>query len=99
MRMGEFGPALLLLAASVVWTGTALAWPRAGQPVAAVFPSDMSAEAAFRGAVAAGAEAVLGTGALHSIVVARSDDPSFIQNLYGHGAVIVLRAPVAGGCR
>jgi len=93
-----FAPAGMLLAASVLFTGGLTAWPREGEPVAAIFPPGTTGDAAFAGVVSAGAEAVLGTGALRTIVVARSGDPAFIDKLYKTGAFVVVRAPATGDC-
>lgn len=94
----SYGPALLLLGFSVAWTGALMAWPRAGFPVAAIYSPAVPGSQAFSGVVSAGADAVLGIGALPGIVVARSDDPGFIENLYKTGAWLVLRAPAKGEC-
>lgn len=91
-------PAIGLLAFSLVWTGGLTAWPREGKPVAAIYPPGFSGDAAFRGVVASGAEAVYGIGAARTIVVARSDKPGFVADLYASGALLVLRAPEAGEC-
>ena len=91
-------PALLLLAASVSFTGGLTAWPRDGEPMAAIYPPGDGGEAAFASVVAAGADAVLGTGALSTIVVVRSDDPGFVHKLYRSGAIMVVRAPAKGDC-
>lgn len=91
-------PAFALLVFSLVWTGALTAQPRDGEPVAAFYPPPMGGEGAFRQVVAAGAEAVLGVGAAPTLIVARSDDPAFIDNLYASGAVVVIRAPSNGDC-
>lgn len=91
-------PALLLLAFSVVWIGALTAWPRAGSPVAVLYSPATSGAAAFAGVVAAGAESILGIGAFPGIVVARSDDPDFTENLFKTGAWMVVRAPDKGEC-
>lgn len=75
-----------------------MAAPRLGEPVAAFFSPAMTGEAAFRRAVAAGAQSVLGFGVLRSLIVAQSDDPLFIDNLYQSGAILVLRAPPIADC-
>jgi len=97
-KIRAYLPAGLLLAGSVFFTGGLTAWPRDGEPVAAVYPPGTTGDAAFAGVVVAGAEAVLGTGALRTIVVARSDDPGFIDKLYRSGALMVVRAPAKGDC-
>lgn len=90
-------PAAVLMVFSVGWVGALMAWPRDGQPVAALYPPTIR-DSAFAGAVNAGADAVLGFGALPGIVVAQSDRPEFIKKLYGSGALVVVRAPAAGDC-
>lgn len=96
--MRAFLPALGLLAFSLAWTGALMARPQDGDPVAALFPPPMGGDAAFRRVLAAGADAVLGIGATATLIVARSDDPAFIDRLYESGAVIVMRAPAIGEC-
>ncbi len=91
-------PALALLAFSLVWTGALVLRPRDGQAVAAFFPPERSGEAALGRVVAAGADAVQGFGAWSSVVVARSDDPAFVANLYRHGAIMVVTAAAFGAC-
>lgn len=91
----DYIPAAILLLFSVGWAGALMAWPRAGQPVAVVYPPSTGA---FAGAVAAGADAILGFGALPGLVVAQSDQPEFIEKLYDGGALMVLRAPAKADC-
>ncbi|MBC7950653.1 MAG: hypothetical protein H7Z12_02395 [Rhodospirillaceae bacterium] len=93
-----YGPALLLLGFSIAWTGGLMAWPRAGFPVAVLYSPAMSGAEAFAGVVNAGADTILGIGALPGIVVARSDDPGFTENLFKTGAWMVVRAPAKGEC-
>lgn len=93
-----YWPALAVLALSLSWTGGLMAWPRAGEPVAALFPPAANGDAAFRGVLAAGADVVLNIGATPTLIVARSDDPRFVANLYASGALIVVRAPQRGEC-
>ena len=93
----DYLPAVAVLAFSVGWAGALTAWPRDGQPVAAVY-APARAGAAFIGAVNAGADAVLGFGGMPGVVVARSDRPDFIGKLYDSGALVVVRAPAAAEC-
>lgn len=91
----QYLPAMALLTFSVVWVGALMAWPRDGQPVAAVFPPRA---AAFAAVTNAGAKSVLGFGAVPEVVVAWSDRPEFIDRLYDSGALVVVRAPVLSEC-
>ncbi len=93
----EYLPAALLLVFSVGWAGALMALPREGQPVAAIYPPS-AGDAAFAGVVNAGADAVLGFGALPGIVVARSDRADFINKLYDSGALVVVRSPAQADC-
>ncbi|HSV29515.1 MAG TPA: hypothetical protein VLL76_08145 [Candidatus Omnitrophota bacterium] len=93
-----FYPALGLLAFSIAWTGGLTAMPRDGKPVAAIYPPDFSGDSAFRHVIAAGAEAILGIGGSNTVVLARSESPAFIDNLYASGALVVLRVPERGEC-
>lgn len=93
----DYVPAALLLAFSVLWAGGLMALPRDGEPVAAIYPP-AAGQGAFTGAVNAGAEAVLGFGAVGNVVVVRSSRPDFVKNLYDSGALAVVRAPVAADC-
>jgi len=68
-----------------------------GEPVAALFRPDVSADDAFRRVVAAGGY-VLRAGGLPSLIIARSSDPEFITALYRMGAVLVADANGARGC-
>lgn len=95
--MRDYIPAVLLAAFSVGWAGALTAWPREGEPVAALY-APAHGHGAFAGAVNAGADAILGFGGLPGVVVARSDRPDFIDNLYDSGALVVVRAPAAGEC-
>ncbi|MGE5545976.1 MAG: hypothetical protein ACM33T_03695 [Solirubrobacterales bacterium] len=72
--------------------------PKDGEPVAALFPPSRSAEAAFASTTAAGAQAVQGYGGWRGVVLARSDDPGFVSNLYDHGALLVVRAAAVTDC-
>lgn len=85
------------MAFSIGWAGALTAWPRDGLPVAAVY-GPARAEVAFARAVNAGADAILGFGGLPGVVVARSDRPDFINNLYDSGALVVVRVPAAAEC-
>lgn len=91
----DYIPAAALLAFSVCWAGGLMAWPRDGQPVAALYPPRVPAFAAVANA---GAEAILGFGGLPGVVVARSDRPEFIDKLYDSGALVVVRAPAQADC-
>lgn len=91
----QYLPAMALLAFSVVWVGALMAWPRDGQPVAALFPANSLAYAAVTNA---GAESILGFGAIPGIVVVQSDRPEFIDKLYDSGALVVVRAPAQSDC-
>ncbi|MGE5478099.1 MAG: hypothetical protein ACM3Q1_15690 [Bacteroidales bacterium] len=95
--MRDYLPAAGVLLFSVCWAGALMAWPRDGQPVAALFPPSAS-ERAFSGVVAAGADAVLGFGAVPGMVVAQSADGHFIKKLYERGALVVVRAPAKAEC-
>lgn len=90
-------PALAVMAFSLSWTAIVVLQPREGQAVAAVF-ADRSGESALAGTIAAGADAVQAFGASKYIVIARSNDPDFVVNLYRRGALLVMRAPDAAGC-
>lgn len=95
--MRDYVPAALLLAFSVVWAGVLIAWPRDGQPVAAIYPPG-AAERAFADAANAGAVTILGFGMSPAIVVAQGEAPDFIEKLYQSGALMVVRAPARGDC-
>ncbi len=92
----DYFPAAVLLVFSVVWVGALTVWPRAGQPVAALYPS--AAGDGFVRAVDAGAEAVLGFGALPGVVVVQAQSPDLVDRLYESGALVVVRAPARGDC-
>jgi hypothetical protein len=68
-----------------------------GEPVAAFFMPNTTADDAFRRVVAAGGY-VLRAGGLPSLIIARSSDPDFIAALYRMGAVLVADANGARGC-
>lgn len=91
-------PAFGLLAFSLAWTGGLTAQPRDGEAVAAFYPLPFGGDGAFRQVVAAGASAVLAVGATPTLIVARSGDPAFIDNLYASGALVVIRAPSKADC-
>lgn len=93
----DYVPAVFVLALGLGWAGALTAWPRDGQPVAAIYGPGRAA-GAFAGTVNAGADAVLGFGGWPGVVVARSDRPDFIENLYDSGALVVVRAPAAAEC-
>lgn len=96
--MRTYLPALGLLAFSLAWTGGLMARPSDGEPVAALFPLPVGGDVAFRRVTGAGADSVLGIGAMPTLIVARSDNPAFVDNLYASGAIMVLRAPPVGEC-
>lgn len=96
-KIREFLPAAALLLFSVGWAGALMAWPRDGQPVAVLYGAAVGESALIRTANA-GADAILGFGALPGIVVAQSAQPTFIENLYENGALVVVRAPANADC-
>jgi hypothetical protein len=73
-------------------------WPRAGEPVAAIFPPWVSAGAAFAATISANAEEIRGFGGWSGVVVAQSGDPAFAEQLRRSGALVVLRASNLTGC-
>lgn len=97
VRIRDYIPAALVLAFSVLWAGGLMVWPRDGEPVAAIYPI-ADGHAAFAEAIHAGADAILGFGVLPNVVVARSERPDFVKNLYDSGALAVVRAPAAAEC-
>jgi|GEM_PF-1195877 len=93
-----FLPALGLLTFSLTWSLGLTLWPRPGQPVAAIFPPAQAGAPAFNAAAAAGADTVLSFGGFASVILAQSSRPDFPDRLYSQGALMVLRAPLSGGC-
>lgn len=89
-------PAFALAVLGFAWTAGMVMWPRPGEPVAAIFPPWASEEAAVAATSSANAQAILGFGALATIVVARSDDPRFAEELHRLGALFVVRAKLVG---
>ncbi|HLO75930.1 MAG TPA: hypothetical protein VK196_05685 [Magnetospirillum sp.] len=94
----EYLPAAVALVFGVCWAGALMAWPRDGQPMAALFLPAANGGVAFARVVNAGADAILGFGVLPGIVVAQSEQPGFSDRLYGNGALIVVRAPAQSDC-
>ena len=68
-----------------------------GEPVAALFLPQVSADDAYRRVAAAGGY-VLRPGGLPSMLIARSDNPDFPAALYRMGALLVADANGARGC-
>lgn len=69
--------------------------PRAGEPVTVFFNPLLPLSDAI-GALAPAGGAFVRLGPARAII--RSDDPDIVQNLYRHGALLVLRSPFAAGC-
>lgn len=85
--------AIILLLASIAWAAGLAAWPRAGQPVVALFPE---ARGALARAVASGAEFVLEADGARVVALSGAND--FPARLYRNGALLVLRSPSSWGC-
>lgn len=90
--MLRFMPAFALAIASLLAIGASTYRPAsAGLPVAVFFAPFSDSDAALLRVAAAGGE-VLRHGAVSTIVIARSDDPDFVERLYGAGALAVSAA-------
>jgi hypothetical protein len=74
----------------------AAVWPPQTGPVA-VFASPWSAGAA--GIVANAGGSLLASSVFPWVIVAKSDEPGFVQRLYDAGAILVTDPRLALGCR
>jgi hypothetical protein len=90
-------PALGLLAASVVASAWLSLRPSDDHFVAAVFPPWWG-EARSIAAVADAGGAIVGWGALSSVVLARSDGSDFVARLHAAGAMFLLDPSPLGLC-
>lgn len=91
-RLLPFAIALATLAGTIATAAS----PAAGG-VAAVFPPWWSREAVLTAAAGTG-DAVLGEGAIGSILLMHSESPGLPDRLRAHGAIIVLATAQLGGC-
>lgn len=90
--MLRFLPAFGLAIASLLAIGASTYRPGSpGDPVAVFFTPFSDSSAAFLRVASAGGE-ILRHGAVDSIIIARSDDPAFVERLYGAGALAVSAA-------
>jgi hypothetical protein len=91
-------PALLLLALSFLGVGALSALPGASDgPLAVQFAPWTAKEEALRAVAAAGGE-IIAQGAWPSLLIARADGGDFVARLYRQGALVVIDAPLSGGC-
>jgi hypothetical protein len=95
-------PPLRTVGLSLTAAGIVLAaWTSISAAVAFAMPTGRSLAVVVPGGdgvrlvVAAGGLPLRADG---SVIIARSDDPAFVRQLYGAGALLVLDAEDAGGC-
>lgn len=82
-------PCVVVLLVCMAVVSVLAAWPRTGLPVAVVFPPWLTLAQIDAQIMDAGG-ALIDFGTVKGVVVARSEAPHFVKDLYDHGALWVL---------
>ena len=90
-------PVLLLTGSALFSSGLALA-PKAGDPVAVLFPPWWSGAEAASASAAARSD-IVRMGAWRTVLIVRSDTPGLARRLVRAGAWLILDPIAAFGCR